>query len=366
MPLAKDVNLHKLAEITHGFVGADLAALCREAAMRALRRILPQIDLEEESIPEEVLEKIEVTMDDFMKAFRSITPTALREIEVQVPTVRWSDIGGLEEVKQELREAVEWPLKYPESFERMGIKPPKGILLYGPPGCGKTLLAKAVATESEANFISIKGPEIFSKWVGESERAIREVFRKARQVAPCVIFLDEIDAIAPIRGLGYGDSMVTERVVSQLLTEIDGIEKLDGVVVIAATNRPDIVDPALLRPGRFDRLVYVPPPDQRGRLEILKIHTKNMPLADDVDLEEIAKITEGFSGADLEVLCREAGLYALREDINAKYVAKRHFEKALKKIRPSITQEMIRYYTSWIERARSLREREIRTIRYYA
>jgi len=209
MPLAKDVNLHKLAEITHGFVGADLAALCREAAMRALRRILPQIDLEEESIPEEVLEKIEVTMDDFMKAFRSITPTALREIEVQVPTVRWSDIGGLEEVKQELREAVEWPLKYPESFERMGIKPPKGILLYGPPGCGKTLLAKAVATESEANFISIKGPEIFSKWVGESERAIREVFRKARQVAPCVIFLDEIDAIAPIRGLGYGDSMVT-------------------------------------------------------------------------------------------------------------------------------------------------------------
>jgi len=366
MPLAKDVNLHKLAEITHGFVGADLAALCREAAMRALRRILPQIDLEEESIPEEVLEKIEVTMDDFMKAFRSITPTALREIEVQVPTVRWSDIGGLEEVKQELREAVEWPLKYPESFERMGIKPPKGILLYGPPGCGKTLLAKAVATESEANFISIKGPEIFSKWVGESERAIREVFRKARQVAPCVIFLDEIDAIAPIRGLGYGDSMVTERVVSQLLTEIDGIEKLDGVVVIAATNRPDIVDPALLRPGRFDRLVYVPPPDQRGRLEILKIHTKNMPLADDVDLEEIAKITEGFSGADLEVLCREAGLYALREDINAKYVAKRHFEKALKKIRPSITQEMIRYYTSWIERARSLREREIRTVRYYA
>ncbi|RLE59296.1 MAG: AAA family ATPase, partial [Thermoprotei archaeon] len=366
MPLAKDVNLHKLAEITHGFVGADLAALCREAAMRALRRILPQIDLEEESIPEEVLEKIEVTMDDFMKAFRSITPTALREIEVQVPTVRWSDIGGLEEVKQELREAVEWPRKYPESFERMGIKPPKGILLYGPPGCGKTLLAKAVATESEANFISIKGPEIFSKWVGESERAIREVFRKARQVAPCVIFLDEIDAIAPIRGLGYGDSMVTERVVSQLLTEIDGIEKLDGVVVIAATNRPDIVDPALLRPGRFDRLVYVPPPDQRGRLEILKIHTKNMPLADDVDLEEIAKITEGFSGADLEVLCREAGLYALREDINAKYVAKRHFEKALKKIRPSITQEMIRYYTSWIERARSLREREIRTVRYYA
>ncbi len=366
MPLAKDVNLHKLAEITHGFVGADLAALCREAAMRALRRILPQIDLEEESIPEEVLEKIEVTMDDFMKAFRSITPTALREIEVQVPTVRWSDIGGLEEVKQELREAVEWPLKYPESFERMGIKPPKGILLYGPPGCGKTLLAKAVATESEANFISIKGPEIFSKWVGESERAIREVFRKARQVAPCVIFLDEIDAIAPIRGLGYGDSMVTERVVSQLLTEIDGIEKLDGVVVIAATNRPDIVDPALLRPGRFDRLIYVPPPDQKGRLEILKIHTRNMPLADDVDLEEIAKITEGFSGADLGVLCREAGLYALREDINAKHVAKRHFEKALKKIRPSITQEMIRYYTSWIERARSLREREIRTIRYYA
>ncbi|OYT62721.1 MAG: AAA family ATPase, partial [Thermofilum sp. ex4484_15] len=264
MPLAKDVDLNKLAEITHGFVGADLAALCREAAMKALRRYLPQIDLEEEQIPPEVLEKIEVKMEDFMKAFREITPTALREVEIEVPNVRWEDIGGLGEVKQELREAVEWPLKYPKSFKRLGIEPPKGILLYGPPGCGKTLLAKAVATESEANFISVRGPEIFSKWVGESEKAIREIFRKARQVAPCVVFLDEVDSIAPMRGMGVGDSMVTERVVSQLLTEIDGIEKLEGVVVIGATNRPDILDPALLRPGRFDRIIYVPPPDEKA------------------------------------------------------------------------------------------------------
>ena len=263
MPLAKDVDLKKLAEITHGFVGADLAALCREAAMKALRRILPQIDLEQETIPPEILEKLEVTMEDFMKAFREITPTALREVEIEVPSVRWSDIGGNWQAKQELREAVEWPLKYPESFKRLGIEPPKGILLYGPPGCGKTLLARAVATESEANFISIKGPEIFSKWVGESEKAIREIFRKARQVAPAVIFIDEIDAIAPMRGLGYGDSMVTERVVSQLLTEMDGIERLEGVVVIGATNRPDILDPALLRPGSC--LLYTSPsPRDRG------------------------------------------------------------------------------------------------------
>ncbi|MEZ0346401.1 MAG: CDC48 family AAA ATPase, partial [Infirmifilum sp.] len=261
MPLAKNVDLDKLAEITHGYVGADIAALCREAAMKALRRVLPKIDLEKEEIPIEVLETIEVEMDDFLSAFREITPSALREIEVEVPTVRWSDIGGLEDVKQQLREAVEWPLKYPESFERLGIDPPKGILLYGPPGTGKTLLAKAVATESEANFVSIKGPEIFSKWVGESERAIREIFRKARQAAPSVIFIDEIDALAPMRGLVSTDSGVTERVVSQLLTEMDGLERLEGVVVIAATNRPDIIDPALLRPGRFDRLIYVPPPD---------------------------------------------------------------------------------------------------------
>ncbi|RLE58543.1 MAG: AAA family ATPase, partial [Thermoprotei archaeon] len=299
MPLAEDVDLKKLAEITHGYVGADIAALCREAAMKALRRILPQIDLEKEEIPVEVLESIKVTMDDFMNAYREITPSALREIEVEVPAVRWDDIGGLDDVKQQLREAVEWPLKHPEAYERIGIAPPKGILLYGPPGVGKTLLAKAVATESEANFVSIKGPEIFSKWVGESERAIRELFRKARQVAPSVVFIDEIDSIAPMRGLLTADSGVTERVVSQLLTELDGLERLEGVVVIAATNRPDIIDPALLRPGRFDRVIYVPPPDEKARLEILKVHTRKMPLAPDVNLEEIAKKTQGYTGADL-------------------------------------------------------------------
>jgi len=366
MPLADDVDLHKVAEITHGFVGADLAALCREAAMKALRRYLPKIDLEEESIPPEVLDSIEVTMDDFMRAFREITPTALREVEIEIPSVRWEDVGGLYDVKQELREAVEWPLKYPESFKRLGIKPPKGILLYGPPGCGKTLLAKAVATESGANFVAVKGPEIFSKWVGESERAIREIFRKARQVAPCVVFLDEVDAIAPMRGMSIGDSMVTERVVSQLLTEMSGIENLEGVVVIGATNRPDILDPALLRPGRLDRLIYVPPPDFMSRLEILKIHTRNMPLAEDVDLEELARATEGYSGSDLEVLVREAGMMALREDINTENVRMRHFREALRRIRPSITEDMLRYYKAWSEKAKIMRERKAVPAPYFA
>jgi len=361
MPLSKDVDLHKIAEITNGFVGADIAALCREAAMKALRRYLPQIDLAEEKIPTEVLEKIEVTFDDFMKAYREITPTAMREIEIEVPSVKWSDIGGLREVKQELREVVEWPLKYPQSFKRLGIEPPKGILLYGPPGCGKTLLAKAVATESEANFISVKGPEIFSKWVGESEKAIREIFRKARQVAPCVIFFDEIDALVPMRGMGIGDSMVTERVVSQLLTEMSGIERLEGVVVIGATNRPDMLDPALLRPGRLDRLIFVPPPSLEERLEILKIHTRDMPLDNDVNLYEIAKITEGFSGADLELICREAGLSALRENINIEKVSMRHFKKALEKIRPSITSDMIKYYKEWGERIKLVQSKKILT-----
>ncbi|MBC7130553.1 CDC48 family AAA ATPase, partial [Candidatus Bathyarchaeota archaeon] len=288
MPLAEDVDLKKLAEMTHGYTGADLAALCRETAMKALRRYLPQINLEEERIPPEVLEKMEVKMEDFLNAYKEITPTAMREVYVEVPTVRWEDIGGLEEVKQELREAVEWPMKNPEVFKKMGIKPPKGILLYGPPGCGKTLLARAVATESGANFITIKGPEVFSKWVGESEKAIREVFRKARMAAPSIIFFDEIDSLVPRRGLGYSDSGVTERVISQLLTEMDGIITLEGVVVIAATNRPDIVDPAVLRPGRFDRLIYVPEPDEKSRLQIFKIHTRHMPLAKDVSLEQLA------------------------------------------------------------------------------
>jgi len=357
MPLAKDVDLNRLAEMTHGFVGADLAALCREAAMKALRRYLPKIDLSQERIPLEVLEQLEVTMQDFLEAYKEITPSALREVYVEIPNVKWSDIGGLEQVKQELREAVEWPIKHPEAFKRMGIKPPKGILLYGPPGCGKTLLAKAVATESEANFISVKGPEIFSKWVGESEKAIREIFRKARQAAPCIVYFDEIDAIAPIRGLGFGDSVVTERVITQLLTEMDGIQSLENVVVLASTNRPDMLDPALLRPGRFDRLIYVPPPDYEARLEIFKVHTRNMPLAEDVDLQQLARMTEGYSGSDIEAVCREAGMLALRENINAEKVEMRHFVEALKRVHPSITEDMVKSYRAWTERLRHYLQR---------
>ncbi|MCS7386935.1 MAG: CDC48 family AAA ATPase [archaeon GB-1867-005] len=364
MPLAEDVDLRKLAEITHGFVGADLAALCREAAMKALRRYLPQIDLQQERIPQEVLEKLRVTMRDFMDAFKEITPSAMREVYIELPNVHWEDIGGLEEAKRELKEAVEWPIKYPEAFKRMGIRPPRGILLYGPPGCGKTLLARAVATESEANFISVKGPELLSKWVGESEKAVREVFRKARMAAPAIIFLDEVDAIAPMRGLGYGDSRVTERVISQILTEMDGLVTLENVVVIGATNRPDILDPALLRPGRFDRIIYIPPPDYKARLEILKIHTRNIPLADDVDLEEVARVTEGYSGSDLEAICREAAMAALREDINAQLVAKRHFETALKRVRPSITEDMIQYYKRWTERYKQIQPMRTRLLTF--
>ena len=351
VPLSEDVDLLKLAEMTHGYTGADLAALVKEAALHALRRYLPEIDLESDTIPAEVLEKMEVRMEDFLAAYKEIVPSGLREIYVEVPEVRWSDVGGLEDVKQQLREAVEWPLKYPEVFEQMGIQPPKGILLFGPPGTGKTLLAKAVATESGANFIAIRGPEILSKWVGESEKAIREIFRKARQYAPAIVFFDEIDAIAPARGYA-GDSRVTERIVSQLLTEMDGISRLENVVVIAATNRPDILDPALLRPGRFDKLIYVPPPDYKARLEILRIHTRNMPLAEDVDLEYIARRAEGYSGADLEALVREAALQALREDINTSKVYMRHFEKALTIIKPSITPQMERMYREWAEVAR--------------
>jgi transitional endoplasmic reticulum ATPase len=355
MPLAPDVDLRKLAEITHGFSGADLAALAREAAMSALRRAIQSglIDLNQSSIPPETFEKIKVTMSDFSNALREIIPSALREIHVEVPRVRWEDVGGLEGVKQELREAVEWPLKYPEKFKKFGLRPPKGILLFGPPGTGKTLLAKAVATESGANFIAVRGPEIFSKWVGESEKMVREIFRKARMAAPAVIFIDEIDALATARGFG-GDSLVGERVVAQLLAEMDGVKALENVVVIAATNRPDLVDPALLRPGRFDRIIYVPPPDFRARLEILLIHTRSTPLAKDVDLEEIARRTEGYSGADLELLVREATFLALREDINAKEVAMRHFEAALNKVKPSITSDMLKFYENWLEKARQL------------
>jgi transitional endoplasmic reticulum ATPase len=339
MPLAKDVDLEKLASITHGFVGADIAALCKEAAMNALRRVLPNIDLEKEELPPEVLEKLQVTMKDFNDALRIVRPSAMREVLVETPNVKWQDIGGLEEAKQALKEAVEWPLKMPDAFKRLGIEPPKGVLLYGPSGTGKTLLAKAVATESEANFIYVAGPSLLSKWVGESEKGIRQVFERARQVAPCIIFFDEIDAIASRRG--YDINRTTERMLNQMLAEMDGLQDIKGVVVIAATNRPDILDPALLRPGRFDKLIFVGPPDENARLEILKIHTKNMPLAKDVKIEEIAKKTEGYSGADLAAVCKEAALTALRENKNAKEVKARHFEEALKKIKPSITKEQL-------------------------
>ncbi|ASJ10971.1 AAA family ATPase [Thermococcus sp. P6] len=354
-----DLLLEELAEVTHGFVGADLAALAREAAMAALRRIIKEgrIDFEAEHIPKEVLEELKVTREDFYEALKMIEPSALREVLIEVPNVRWDDIGGLEEAKQELREAVEWPLKYPEAFLGLGITPPKGILLYGPPGTGKTLLAKAVANESEANFIGIRGPEVLSKWVGESEKNVREIFRKARQAAPTVIFIDEIDAIAPARGSDV--NRVTDRLINQLLTEMDGIQENSGVVVIAATNRPDILDPALLRPGRFDRLILVPAPDERARLEILKVHTRNVPLAEEVSLEELARKTEGYSGADIEALVREAAMTAMRralqvgiirpgmkaDEIRRRVkVTMKDFESALKKVGPSISKETMEYY----------------------
>jgi transitional endoplasmic reticulum ATPase len=344
MPLAKNVDLTILSDRSHGYTGADVAALCREAAMKALRRYLPEIDLELTHIPPEILEKMEVNLDDFMDAYREVTPTAMREVFLEVPTVRWDAVGGLDAVKQSLKESVEWPINQPQIFTEMGIEPPKGILLYGPPGCGKTLLARAVATESEANFISVKGPEIFSKWVGESEKAIREIFRKARMAAPTVIFLDEVDSLIPRRGSGYGDSGVTERVISQLLTEMDGLEALQNVVVIAATNRPDILDPALLRPGRFDRLIYVPAPDDDSRLEILKIHVKGIPLSDDVNLEGLVKSTKGYSGADIKALCGEAALTAVRR--KKKSVTLNDFKKAVEKMGPSITPDMENWYRS--------------------
>ncbi len=342
MPMSKGTKLDDLAEITYGYVGADLASLAREAAMNALRRYLPEIDLEE-PIPTEVLEKMEVTMNDFKDAHRGIEPSAMREFLVEVPKVSWGDIGGLEKAKQQLREAIEWPLTKPEVFDRMGIRAPRGVLLYGAPGTGKTLLAKAVASESKANFISIKGPEVMSKWVGESEKAVRELFKKARQVAPTIVFLDELDSIAPMRGIDSG-SRVTDSVVNQLLTSIDGMESMEGVVVVGATNRPDIIDQSLLRPGRFDRLVLIPSPDKESRLEILKIHTKNMPITKDVDLELLADITENYSGADIEALCREAAMLSIRENEKADKVKKVHFDKALESVRASITPDITKFY----------------------
>jgi len=350
------VNLDRLAEMTHGYTGADLSALGRETAMKALRRYLPQINLEEERIPPAVLEKMEVQMSDFENAYKEITPTAMREVYIEVPTVHWDDVGGLENVKQHLIEAVEWPLKSPEIFTKLGIRPPKGILLYGPPGCGKTLLARAVATESEANFISIKGPEVFSKWVGESEKAIREIFRKARMAAPSVVFLDEIDSITPRRGMGMSDSGVSERVISQLLTEMDGLVSLQDIVIIAATNRPDMVDSAVLRPGRFDRLIYVPEPDEKSRLQIFKIYTKGMPISKDVDLNQLTIMTKYYGGADIESLCREAAMHALRRDVNSQEVTMKDFLDALKEMGPSITPDMEKWYKGFMQQVRQVQK----------
>jgi len=337
MPLADDVNVDELAGITHGYTGADISSLTKEAAMKALRRLLPQINPQEQ-IPQEVLDNLKVTRNDFFDALREIHASALREVFVERPNVKWADIGGLESVKADVKEAIELPLKSPEIFQKMGIRPIRGILLIGLPGTGKTMIAKAVATESEANFISIKGPEMLSKWVGESEKAVREIFRKARIAAPCIVFIDEIDSIAPHRGGTDEGNRVTERIVDSLLTEIDGLQNLKNVVVIAATNRPDMLDPALMRPGRFDEIIEIPVPDERTREAILKVHTKAMPLHS-VDIAELAKKTDSYSGADLENICREAGMFAIRA--KKEKVTNAHFEEALKKVRPSVTKQYL-------------------------
>jgi transitional endoplasmic reticulum ATPase len=342
MPLAKDVDVEKLAGITHGFVGADLEALAREAAMSALRKILPKIDFEMSDIPYETLLQLEITMDNFLEALKEIEPSAIREVFVEVPDVRWSDVGGLEDIKQELKEAIEWPLKYPDVFKKANTNPPKGILLYGKPGTGKTLLAKAVANESGVNFISIKGPQLISRYVGESERGVRETFRTAKRAAPTILFLDEIDSLVPRRGSSSTDAHVTERVISQFLTEMDGIEELKGVVVLAATNRLDLVDPAILRSGRFDLLFELPAPDEQTRLEIFRIHTKDKPLSEEVDLKELAKQTDGRTGSDIEFIARKASMFAVRQYIEdgppsekaradrPLRVSKQHFDRAIK------------------------------------
>ncbi|HEV2146231.1 MAG TPA: CDC48 family AAA ATPase [Longimicrobiaceae bacterium] len=349
MPLAEDVNLDELARITYGYVGADISALAREAAIDALRRNLPNIDLDKKEIPADVLENLTVTRADFLNAQRRVQPSAMREIMIQVPNVTWDDVGGLEEAKRALREGVELPLLHPESFRRLGIRPAKGFLLYGPPGTGKTMLAKAVAREAEANFIAAKSSDLLSKWYGESEQQVSRLFQRARQVAPTVIFIDEIDSLAPQRGGGLGEPAVTERVVNTLLAEMDGLEELQGLVVIGATNRPTLLDPALLRPGRFDELVYVPVPEREGRLRILGIHTKDVPLGADVDLEALADRTRGYTGADLEDLVRRAGLQALRENLQTDEVPMRFFEAALKETRASVTPEMEEEYEELLD-----------------
>ena len=318
MPINEKVNLKEISKTTHGFVGADLEVLSKEAAMRSLRRILPEIDLDEDKISSEILQKIEITSDDFREALKEVRPSALREVQVQIPDVNWDDVGGLEELKDELREAVEWPIKHKEAYDYVDVKSPKGILLHGPPGTGKTLIAKALAKMTESNFISIKGPELLSKWVGESEKGVREIFRKARQAAPCIIFLDEVDSLVPRRGNGNSDSHVTENTVSQILTEIDGLEELHNVLIIGATNRLDIVDEALLRPGRFDRIIEVGNPDSKGRNHILQIHTKKKPLGTDVNIKKLVELTDGFSGAEIAAITNRAALVALKRYVTGK------------------------------------------------
>ncbi|HEV8407949.1 MAG TPA: AAA family ATPase, partial [Sphingomicrobium sp.] len=345
MPLASDVNLDDLARRTYGFVGADLAALTREAALEAVRRIMPKINLSEEVIPTEILDKLSVETRDFDNALKRVQPSAMREVMVEAPQVRWDDIGGLDKARDLLKEGVELPLKHPEAFRRLGIRPAKGFLLYGPPGTGKTLLAKAAARESEANFIATKSSDLLSKWYGESEQQIARLFSRARQVAPTIIFIDELDSLVPMRGGGLGEPQVTERVVNTILSEMDGLEELQNVVVIGATNRPTLIDPALLRPGRFDELIYVGTPDTVGRRRILAIHTRHMPLADDVDLEKVAQRTERFTGADLEDLVRRAGLTALRRGLDAGKVTMADFEVALGETRASVTPEMLEEYS---------------------
>ncbi|MBN2459439.1 CDC48 family AAA ATPase [Candidatus Woesearchaeota archaeon] len=366
--ILREDMLTKIASITHGFVGADLASLAREAAMTVLRRVLGDTPLKEgEPIPKEILEKLVLSQSDFKEALKVVRPSALREVLIEVPNVKWNDIGGLEEIKQELKEAVEWPLKHKADFRRMGVKPPKGVLLYGAPGTGKTLLAKAVANESEANFILVKGPEMLSKWVGESEKAVRKIFEKARQTSPTIIFFDEIDSIAPRRGLSNEDSHVTERVVNQLLTEMDGLEDMNDIIIIGATNRPDIMDTALLRPGRFDRIILTPVPEVKGRKEIFKVHTNGMPLEKDVNVDELVKQTDGYVGADIESVCREAAIFALREDMKAKSIKMKHFELALAKVRPSATKDVAEAYADLEKTFRAARGKEMKDQRpsYY-
>jgi len=339
MPLDEDVSLEELARVTHGFVGADLASLAKEGAMVVLRRVLPDLQYDnDESIPTEILEKLKITMDDFKEALKYVRPSALREVLVEVPNVHWDQIGGMRDVKQELKEAVEWPLKHGEAFTRLGVTPPKGILLYGPPGTGKTMLAKAVATESESNFILVNGPALLSKWVGESEKAVRKIFEKARQTAPSIIFFDEMDAIAPRRGASQ-DHNVTERVVNQLLSEIDGLQALHDVVIMGATNRPDIIDTALMRPGRFDRIILAGVPDEETREKIFEVHLKKMPI-ENINAKELAMKSKGFVGADIEAVCREAAIFALRRDMESKVVGAADFEEALKKVKPSVTKDI--------------------------